>query len=194
MCKICGLLWLIFFFQSTFLSAAEYIVDPIHSHVGFVIRHIVGKVHGEYKDFDGNFSFDPKTPEKSKGKFIVKAGSINTNNIKRDDHLKSADFFDVKKFKTLEFAIKNVKATSGNKYVMQGDLTVHGVTKLVTFDVEFSGADKDPWDHIRTGFSASAKINRKDYKIIWNKVLDSGSLMIGEEVEITLNIEAVEKK
>ncbi len=188
--KIIGLL----IFNSGILWAADYSIDPSHTRVGFIVRHIVSKVHGEFKEFDGGFSFDSKKPENSKGKFSVKASSIYTNNEKRDTHLKSADFFDVEKFKTLEFQTKKVSRKNENEYKMEGDLSLHGVTKPVVFNLEFMGSDKDPWGNQRAGFSATTKINRKDFGLIWNKILDSGGLLVGEEVEIVLNVEALQKK
>ena len=173
--------------------AADYKVDPTHSRVGFTIKHLVGKVKGEFKAFEGTFKFDPASLGDASGKFTVKMDSINTNEPKRDGHLKSPDFFDVKKYP--EMTLGKVAITQGSdkdKYKMTGDLTLHGVTKPVSFDVEYGGLAKDPWGNMRAGFSATGKINRKDFGIVWNKTLDAGGLMLGEDVSIDLEVEAIQ--
>ena len=173
--------------------AEEFQVDSVHSSVGFAIRHLVSEVDGKFKDFDGTFSFDQKNPEKSKVKATIKATSISTENEKRDNHLRSGDFFDVAKFPELTFVSKEVKKTGEGNYTMTGDLTMHGVTKPATFDVKFMGLAKGPDGKLRAGFKATGKVNRKDYGIIWNKTLDSGGLMLGEDVDITIRVEAPQK-
>ncbi len=171
--------------------AAEYVIDPVHSHAGFTIRHLVSKVPGQFKELEGSFTFNPKKPKASTGTFTIQAASIDTGNEKRDGHLRSADFFDVEKYPTL--TLKNVKLKpvkkEKNKYTLKSDLTIHGVTKPVTFEVEHLGTMGD-----KIGFTASATINRKDYGVAWNKVLEAGSLLIGNNVKITIHVEATEKK
>ncbi|HXN06156.1 MAG TPA: YceI family protein [Nitrospiria bacterium] len=183
----------IFFFSSLTAAAAEYTLDKEHSHAGFQVRHMVSRLQGEFKEIEGEFNFDEKSPQASKGKFTVKAASINTNHEKRDKHLRSADFFDVEKFPSLTFETKKITPAGDKKYKLEGDFGLHGVTKPVTFDVEFLGADKDPWGGKRAGFTATAKINRKDYGMVWNKVLDSGGFLVGDDVEIVIQVEAIEK-
>lgn len=175
-------------------NAAEYTVDKDHSHAGFQVRHMVTKLQGEFKDFEGSFSFDEKSPDHSAGKFTILASSINTNHVKRDTHLRSADFFDVDKFTSLIFESKKVTPSGDKKFLLSGDLTIHGVTRPATFEVEYLGSAKSPWGDIRAGFSATSKINRKDYGIVWNKVLDSGGFLVGEDVDILIQVEAVEKQ
>jgi polyisoprenoid-binding protein YceI len=153
---------------------------------------MMSKVNGNFGKFTGTFSFDAKKPEAAKGVFTVEAASINTNNEKRDGHLKGDDFFNVGKFPTLTFNTTGFKK-AGKGFAMSGDLTMLGVTKPVTFNVEYLGAGKDPWGNSKAGFSATGKINRKDFGMVWNKALDAGGVLLGEEVEITLNIEAAEK-
>jgi polyisoprenoid-binding protein YceI len=175
--------------------AADYTVDASHSSVGFGIKHLVGKVKGEFTDKEGTFSFDPAKPTDATGKFTVKMASVSTNNAKRDEHLKSGDFFDVQKFPEMTLDKVKVKPGKGkDKYKLTGDLTLHGVTKPVSFDLEFTGLAKDPWGNMRAGFSAEGKINRKDFGIVWNKSLDAGGLMLGEDVSIELQIEATQNK
>lgn len=173
-------------------QAADYDVDASHSNVDFKIRHMMSKVNGNFGKFSGTFSFDAKKPEASKGVFTVEAASINTNNEKRDGHLKGEDFFNIGKFPTLTFTTTGFKK-AGKGFAMTGDLTLLGVTKPVTFNVEYLGAGKDPWGNSKAGFSATGKINRKDFGMVWNKALDAGGVLLGDEVEIALNIEAAEK-
>ena len=174
--------------------AAEYTVDSGHSHVGFKVRHIVTKVPGGFKDYEAAFSFDPAKPEASKGKFTIKTASVDTGNAKRDEHLRSPDFFDAEKFPTITYESAAFKPAGKDKYKLEGSFTMRGVTKPVAFDVEFTGLGKDPSGNNRAGFSATAKINRKDFGINWNKALDTGGVILGDDVEIQLEIEAVEKK
>ena len=172
--------------------AAEYSVDKDHSNVGFTIRHLVSKVPGSFKDYEGTFNFDEKDLKSSKVQFTIKAASIDTANAKRDEHLRSADFFNVEKNPTISFVSKKITG-SGKHFKIEGDMTMLGVTKPVTFNAEYMGAQKDPWGNMKAGFSASSKINRKDFGMVFNKVLDSGSLMLGEDVTIQLDIEAAQK-
>lgn len=175
--------------------AAQYKVDASHSSVGFAVKHLVGKVKGQFKEFEGTFSFDPAKPTAATGRFVAKTASISTENAKRDEHLKSEDFFDAKKFPELVLdKLKLSPAKGKNKFKLTGELTMHGVTKPITLDAEYNGTAKDPWGNNRAGFSASGKLNRKDYGIVWNKTMDTGSLMLGEEVELDLQVEAIEEK
>jgi polyisoprenoid-binding protein YceI len=173
--------------------ASDFNVDPTHSSVGFQIHHLVGKVNGNFTDFSGDFTFDEKKPTASTVEFTAKATSINTQNDKRDKHLRSSDFFDVEKFPTLSFKSTKVTPAGKNKYKLAGDLTIHGVTKPATFVLEFGGIVKDPWNNIRAGFTATTKLNRKDFGLVWNKTLDTGGFMLGDDVDVTLQIEAIEK-
>ncbi len=173
--------------------ASEYKIDSSHSNVGFIARHLVSKVNGEFKEFDGTFSFDANKPEDSKVTAKVTVASINTNEKKRDQHLLSDDFFSQKKFPTVTFVSTQVIPNGDKKYKMNGNLTMHGNTKPVTFDVEFLGETDDPWGGHRAGFSATTQINRKDFGINWNKALDKGGFVLGDEVVINLNVEALQQ-
>ncbi len=173
--------------------AADHAIDPTHSSVEFKIRHLVGKVKGGFKDFDGEISFDEKALDKSKAKFTIKTASINTENEKRDAHLKSADFFDAEKFPTITFESKSFAKAGKGKFKVVGDLTMHGVTKPVTMEVEYAGTEKDPWGNTRAGFTATTDVKRKDFGIVWNKTLDSGSVMLGDDVAISIQLEAIQK-
>ncbi len=172
----------------------NYAIDGAHSAATFKVKHLMSKATGSFKDFSGTFTFDEKNPKSLKGSFSIKADSIFTNEAKRDEHLKGADFFDVQKFPTLTFDTKEMKAAGKGKFKLSGDFTMHGVTKPVTFDVEYLGAGKDPWGNEKVGFSASAKINRKDFGMIWNKALDTGGFVVGDEVEIDVQVEGNAQK
>jgi polyisoprenoid-binding protein YceI len=173
-------------------QAAHYNIDDSHSHVGFTIKHLVSHVKGEFKEFGGSFEFDPAKPEDTKGTFSAKTGSISTNNVKRDEHLKSPDFFDAKKFPEITLSNLKVSKKGDAQFEAQGDLTMHGVTKPVIFEVEFGGTAVDPWGGHRAGFTATTKVARKDFGIVWNKTLDAGGVMLGEDVMLDIQLEAVE--
>lgn len=173
---------------------ANYKADPGHTNVNFTVRHMFSKVTGEFKQFEGTFAFDEKAKELKDVNFTIQSASINTNNEKRDGHLKSADFFDAEKIPTLTFKQSKPTKLSGTKGKLAGEFTMHGVTKPVTFDVEYLGTDKDPWGNTKSGFTATAKVSRKDFGLVWNKTLESGKLLVGDEVTISLQVEADAQK
>ncbi len=176
--------------------AATYVVDASHSSVGFTVRHLLAKVNGGFSDFAGELNFDPTQVEATTGSMAIKAASIDTNNAKRDEHLRSPEFFDTAKNPELKFVIKKVTADKKDKkkFKIEGDFTMHGVTKAETLTGEYLGTEKDPWGNTKAGFSVTGKLNRKDYGIVWNKTLDSGSLLLGDDVELAINVEAAQKK
>ncbi len=171
-----------------------YEVDPVHSNVEFKIRHLVGYVTGHFRVYSGTVDFDPQDLTRSSVRFSIRAASIDTANGKRDDDLRSPNFFDVQKFPEITFKSKSISKGSGNTYKVTGDFTLHGVTKEITLPVEFLGTVKDPWGNERAGFSTSLTLNRKDYGIVWNQTLDAGGLMLGDDVQITVALETVKKK
>ena len=169
-------------------------VDPNHTEVGFEVRHFFSKVHGRFRDFEGTIVFDEADPSAIKVEATAKVVSVDTGNERRDADLKSPNFFEAEKNPTLTFKSTKVTKAGKDKYKVAGDLTMRGVTKPVTFDAEFLGAstvgvDGQSWGS-RAGFAATAVVNRKDFGISWNQTLDNGSLMLGDMVTITLNIEA----
>ena len=173
------------------LALAEpvtYKVDADHSGVGFTIRHFVSNTPGRFKDFAGTIVHDAANPAASKVEFTVQAASIDTANDDRDKHLRSADFFDVEKFPTLTFTSTQVKAQDKDTLEVTGDLTIHGVTKRITIPVDYLGTVKTP-NGEKAGYETSFVVNRKDHGIVWNRVMDSGSIL-GEEVKVTVSIEA----
>jgi polyisoprenoid-binding protein YceI len=172
-------------------APATWTIDPNHSEVGFFIRHMFSKVPGNFGKFQGAIVYDPQKPEISSVKVDIDASSINTRNEKRDNHLRSEDFFDVVKFPTLTFVSTKVTASGDNKLKVDGNLTMHGVTKPVTLFVTFLGAGPTMNGEQRSGFEAITTLNRKDFGIVWNKTLDQGGTMLGDDVEIRLNVEGV---
>jgi polyisoprenoid-binding protein YceI len=175
-------------------AADTYNVDPGHSDVGFSIRHLVTQVRGKFDDYKGTIQLDPAKMENSSVDFTIKAASINTGNADRDKHLRTADFFNVEKFPEITFKSKSVKATGKDQYAVTGTFTMHGVSKELTLPVTFGGTAKDPWGGQRAGFSTSTTLNRKDYGIEWNKALDSGGALLGDDVKISIDLEAVKAK
>ncbi len=174
--------------------ATDYEIDASHSQIGFKAKHVTGKVPGRFTGFTGSFTYDKKNPKAWKAEATIDAATINTDNDKRDGHLKGPDFFDVAKFPTITFKSTGVSDIKGDHAKLRGDLTMHGVTKPVVMDLEIGGVDKDPWGNEVAGFTASVTINRKDWNIVWNKTLDSGGVLVGEKVEITLEIAGNAKK
>lgn len=170
-------------------QAATWEADPAHSSLGFSVRHFFTPVPGKFTDFEGTIDFDPEKPAEGSVGFTVQADSIDTGNEDRDQHLRSADFFNVEEFPTLSFESTNVKSAGENKLMVTGDLTIHGVTKKVTIPVEFLGAMDTPMG-TRAGFATEFTIDRQDYGIKWNRALDSGGAVLGDEVTIEINVEA----
>lgn len=171
------------------LHADTLALDPSHSAVRFEIRHLFSTVPGRFNDFQSTVMFDQAKPEDSSVEATIQVASVDTGNEKRDGHLKSADFFDVEKYPTMTF--KSTKATrTGDKTgKIAGDLTMHGVTKPVTLDVEYLGMGKGMQGETRAGFNATTTINRKDYGLTWSKMVE-GTSVLGDDVKITVNVEA----
>jgi polyisoprenoid-binding protein YceI len=173
------------------LAAAEpavYKVDADHSGVNFSIRHFVSNVSGRFRDFDGVIKYDPQNPAASSVGFTIRAASIDTTNNDRDEHLRSKDFFEVAKFPTLTFASTRVTPRDAATLEVTGNLTMHGVTREITFPVQLLGTMRAPQGE-KAGFEAAFTLNRKEFGINWNNLLDSGP-MLGDEVKIRIEIEA----
>ena len=190
------ILGFIIFLASLPLFAADlYNIDKVHSAAEFKIRHMVSQVGGKFDDFGGSVNFDKANPANSTVEFTIQTASIDTATPDRDKHLRSADFFDVEKYPTITF--KSTKIAAGglkDSYNVTGNLTMHGVTKTVTLPVAFLGFVKDPWGNDRAGFELETTLNRKDYGIVWNQALDAGGYLLGDDVKIAINLEAVKKK
>lgn len=170
-------------------TARAYQIDPVHSSLGFTIRHLVSRVAGNFREFGGTLNIDPRAIGTATGEFVAKTASVDTGNEKRDGHLQSEDFFHVEKFPEIKFAIASVAMTGDGAATVKGNFTMLGVTKPVDFAVnDIAFAEMGPMGVM--GFSGQAIINRKDFGLEWNKVLDSGGVALGDEVTITLLIEA----
>lgn len=177
----------------TSASAASYKVDADHTTVAFQVRHLFTNVQGRFDRFEGTIEFDPAKPEATKVEGTIDAASINTNVEQRDKHLRSDDFFDVEKFPKISFVSTGTAAIDASKKSgkLQGKLTIRGVEKPVTLDVTYLGAGKDPWGNQRAGFSAHTTIDRKDFGLAWNETLESGGLLVGDEVKISIDAEGI---
>ena len=175
--------------------AATWTIDPEHSNVGFRIRHLmVSNVKGTFDTYTGTVEINDQDISKSKVMVTIDTKSINTRVQKRDDHLRSADFFDVARFPTMTFVSKKVVPDGKEKVTVTGDLTIRGVTREVVLDVEgLTPETKDPWGNFRKGATGTTTINRKDFGLVWNKALETGGVAVGEEVTITLEIEMIRK-
>jgi len=178
------------------LGAAEtYVVDKSHSEATFQVSHLgISKVRGRFSDFEGKINVDRAKPDVSSVEFTMKAASIDTNEPKRDGHLRSPDFFDVEKFPTITFKSNRVVKKSDTLFDVTGTLTMHGVSKEVTLPVTVVGFVKDPGGNERVGFETKTTLNRKDFGLLWNKTLDGGGLLVGDNVDVTVTIEAVKQK
>jgi polyisoprenoid-binding protein YceI len=172
------------------LTPGIWNVDPVHSSVGFVARHLmVSKVRGRFGSFSGTITIAENRLE-SKVEATVDVGSISTGDDTRDAHLKSPDFFDAEKYPTMTLVSTGIEE-DGDDYVLHTDVTIRGITKPVDFELEFDGVSGDPWGGTRAGFSAEAEVNRKDWGLEWNQVLETGGVMLGEKVKMQIDVQAV---
>jgi polyisoprenoid-binding protein YceI len=175
-------------------AADTYVIDKNHSEVGFQIRHFVTKVRGRFTDFQGTILADREKPESSSVEFAVKTASIDTDVVNRDNDLRSANFFEAEKYPDITFKSTRVKQTGKDTYDVTGNFTMHGVTREITLPVTYLGAvktkDRQGVEGEKVGFETAITLNRKDYGIIWNRPLDQGGLMLGDDVLITINVEA----
>ena len=175
-------------------ETARWSLDPDHSTIEFRVTHmVVSKTTGRFTDYAGFIDMDAEAGTVKAIEATIKTGSVNTNHEKRDTHLRNADFLDVEHYPTIIFKMKSYKKTAEG-YTAVGDLTLHGVTKEITLAGHYNGATKDPWGNTRAGFNAEGKLNRKDFGMVWNKMLDSGGLVVGDEVQIRLDIECIKVK
>jgi polyisoprenoid-binding protein YceI len=178
------------------MAAITYTIDPAHSTADFRVRHLmVSNVRGEFSKVSGTVVFDPENPANSKVEATIDATTINTREPDRDQHLKSADFLDVEKFPKITFVSKKVTPAGEGKWRVTGDDTIHGVTREVTLDVEGPSPEaKDPWGNIKTGLSATTKLSRKDFGLNWNMALETGGVLVGDEVSVHLELELARQK
>ena len=173
-------------------AAGSWVVDKGHSSVEFVARHLmVTKVRGRFTDYDASITIAER-PEDSRVDVTIHAGSITTGDAGRDGHLTSADFLDAEQFPTIAFASTAVRPTGDTTWNVDGDLTVHGVTKPVTLAVEFGGVATDPWDNTKAFFSATAEFDRETFGLTWNQPLAGGGVLVGKKVKVELEIQATQ--
>jgi polyisoprenoid-binding protein YceI len=172
----------------------QWTIDPAHSAAHFSVRHLmISNVRGEFSKLSGNAAIDPADPTHSTVEVSMETSSINTREPQRDEHLRSADFFDVANYPTITFRSKRIVAAGADHFKLTGELTIRGVTKEVTFDVEGPTASvKDPWGNVRAGVTATAKINRKDFGLVWNALTEAGGVVVGDEVSMTIEAELIQ--
>lgn len=177
--------------STSLASAATYQVDPVHSQVAFTVNHlVVFKVSGAFNLYQGEIDADAATGTLKSAKAEIQVASIDTREPKRDDHLRSADFFDAANHPNMTFVSKQITG-QGHDIAVTGDLTIRGVTREVTLKGSFRGENTDPWGNVRAGFAASTVINRHDFGLSWNKALETGGFVVGDEVTINLEIQGV---
>jgi len=168
-----------------------FTVDPTHSEVGFSVRHLLSRTRGRFAKFTAEIRLDRARPERSSVTFEVDPASIDTRQTDRDAHLRSGDFFDVENHPVVRFTSSRMEPAGGEHYRVEGTLELRGVRKPLVLDVEYHGVANDPWGGQRAGFSTKAKLDRKEFGIVWNAALDNGGLLLGDEVELTLDLETV---
>ncbi len=171
------------------LAADTWTIDKTHSEVSFQVRHIVTNVRGQFNDYEATIVTDAAKPESSSVTFKIKAASVDTQNEKRDAHLRTPDFFAVEQYPEITFKSTAIKPTGQDTFEVTGDFTLRGVTKQITLPVKFLGSVKDPWGNEKAGFEVATVINRKDYGVNWNKALDQGGFLLADEVKISINLE-----
>ncbi len=170
-----------------------YTIDPNHSNVAFKVRHLVSKVGGEFTDFEGTITADFNNLDVSGVQFSIQAASLDTRNEDRDGHLRSADFFDIEKFPKITFTSTKVTKIDNDSFAVAGTLTLHGVSKPITLTVDYLG-EMAAMGGVRAGYELSTTIDRKDFGVSWNRALDSGGLILGDDVEVTINLEVIKQK
>ena len=174
---------------------ATWKIDPVHSDVEFAVRHMmISSVKGRFSDVTGSITFDPADPTGGSVEATMSVASVDTRAEARDNHLRSADFFDVERFPTITFKSKRIERGRGDRYSIVGDLTLRDVTRELTLDAEFFGTHPDPYGNVRAGFSASSSFNRFDFGLNWNAAIETGGVVVGDTVKVSIEIEAVQQK
>jgi polyisoprenoid-binding protein YceI len=172
-----------------------WVIDTTHTQVEFVVKHMmIANVRGRFKSYSGTLDINAENPAASSAHIEIDVASLDTHEANRDNHLRSADFFDAENHPKIVFQSKRVELTDGtDSFRLIGDLTIRGVTREVALDVTKEGEGKDPWGNRRYGFSAHTKLNRKDYGLVWNVALETGGWLVGEEVKINIDLEVIEQ-
>lgn len=185
---------LLFLVSTLSFSQTIWTVDKSHSKVGFSVSHLViTDVEGFFKDYDAQITTDGDDFSKAKIDFTIKTASIFTDNNDRDNHLRADDFFNAEKYPAMTFKGKSMKKVGDKKYKLVGDLTIRDVTKQVELEVKYNGTVKDPWGNTKAGFKVKGEINRFDYNLKWNKAIETGSLVVGKDVELVIDLQLVKK-
>jgi len=172
--------------------SGEYVIDPAHTRIGFVARHaMVTKVRGAFNEFEGRFTADGANPSRSSASVTIQAASIDTRNADRDGHLRSNDFFDMETYPEITFVSTAVEQSDGEQFRVTGDLTIKGVSRPVRLQVEYLGHATDPWGNDRAVFSAVGKLNREDWGLTWNMLLETGGLLVSKDITLELEVELI---
>ncbi len=175
------------------MATTKWSIDPTHSEVGFKVKHMMfTNVSGKFKTYDAEITTEDDDFTKSEISFSADINSIDTNNTDRDNHLKSADFFDAENHPKLTFKSSSL-TKSGDEYQLTGELTLHGITKTVKLDAEVSGLLKDPWGNTKVAMNISGKINRKDWGLNWNSALETGGVLVGEDVKLNIELQLLKQ-
>jgi len=175
---------------TTATAVRSLAIDRSHSDVAFQVRHLLSKVRGRFADFSGTIEFDEVEPGNSRVDVVIQAASIDTTEVNRDAHLRSADFFEVETYPTLTFTSVSVAARGAESFDVVGDLTIHGITKRVTLPATFLGKAKDPWGTEKVAFEAELTLSRRHFGLHWNAALEAGGFVVGDEVKVSLSIQA----
>ena len=176
------------------MAKATWAIDPTHSEIGFKVKHMMfTNVSGKFNLFDADIENEEENFETAAINFSAEVNSINTGNDDRDNHLRSADFFDVENFGKLTFKSTSVKKVNEGEYKISGDLTIKDVTKSITLDTEYSGLMKDPWGNTKIGLSLNGKINRKEFGLTWNAALETGGVLVGEDIKLNAEVQFVKQ-
>lgn len=176
------------------VAGEKYELDSVHSFIGFSVRHMaVSSVRGEFKEYTVDLTVDESELTNSSIEVTIEAASIDTDNKQRDEHLRSADFLEVESYPQIVFTSKKIERTGDGEYSAIGDLTIHGITKEVTLDLEVAGPITDPYGNLRVGIEGQTTIDRQDFEVKWSKVMDAGGLVVSDDVKITFGVEAMRK-
>jgi polyisoprenoid-binding protein YceI len=173
------------------MTTTQWNLDAAHSSIGFSIRHMLSKVRGRFATFTGVVNLDDTDLTRSVAELSIDSSSIDTGTSQRDAHLRSADFFDAEKFPKIHFRSTRIEKVDDTRYRAVGDLTMHNVTREVNVDVEYAGRGKDPWGNERVAFAAKTSLDRRDFGLQWNQALEAGGLLVGDRVDIEIDLQAV---
>jgi polyisoprenoid-binding protein YceI len=180
--------------MTTATATRTFQIDKTHSEAAFQVRHLISKVRGRFTDFDGAIAFDEAEPQRSTVNFTIQAGSIDTGVADRDAHLRSTDFFAVDQYPTITFRSTAVAPKGNDEFEVTGDLTMRGVTRRVVIPVSYLGAAVDPWGNQKIAFEGEVTLNRKDYGLTWNAALETGGFLVGDDVKVSLSVQAAAGK